>query len=265
MKQQKNAIVPASPAQQAISTKALSFKGEIVAYHQAAHKAAEEAMENLFQCGRLLEEVKAVLKADKTTSFGEWCEQFCDISSSSAYSYCKLFQDLREFTKFQRAGIFTRYNSQRAVQAFLTDQRKTAEPKPETTSVASLDEPEATIPTSPPPASLADRFASDIEEDTGGGGEPEPDLDLGKCPNCAGTKWTDDDDGPVCSKCHHPHGEPTGGADEDRIKTQRQKTIKTVEALQRAFDDLHLLLPKVEHKEAADTCKVLLRMAKGWK
>ena len=48
MKQQKNAIVPATPAQQAISTKALSFKGEIVAYHQAAHKAAEEAMENLF-------------------------------------------------------------------------------------------------------------------------------------------------------------------------------------------------------------------------
>lgn len=97
-------------------------------------------------------------------------------------------------------------------------------------------------------------------------GKAKPDAtDYGKCPNCAGTKWTEDEDGVVCAKCKHPHGEPTGGADEDRIATQRSKTVKTVEALQRAFDDLNLLLPKADHKQAAETCKVLLRMARGWK
>jgi uncharacterized ParB-like nuclease family protein len=95
--------------------------------------------------------------------------------------------------------------------------------------------------------------------------DAEPTQDYGKCPNCAGFKWIDDEDGVFCAKCRHPYGEPTGGVDEDRISTQRSKTIKTVEALMRAFDDLNLLLAKPEHKEAIATCKVLLKTAKGWK
>ncbi len=89
--------------------------------------------------------------------------------------------------------------------------------------------------------------------------------DLGKCPNCAGAKWKDDEDGVSCAKCRHPHGEPAGDADEDRITTQRQKTVKTVEALMRAFDDLQVILAKPEHDEAIKTCKQLLKTAKGWK
>jgi hypothetical protein len=106
-----------------------------------------------------------------------------------------------------------------------------------------------------------DQEPTDDEIRTANGIKP----DRGKCPNCAGEKWTEDEDGVSCAKCKHPHGEPTGGADEQRIATQRSKTIKTVEALQRAFDDLHLLLPRPEHTEAAKTCKVLLRMARAWK
>ena len=97
----------------------------------------------------------------------------------------------------------------------------------------------------------------------------EPDKsespDYGKCPNCAGTKWTEDDDGVSCSKCHHPHGEPAGDVDEDRIKIQRSKTAKTVDALMRAFDDLNTMLPRPIHDEAIAGCKVLLKLAKGWK
>jgi len=90
---------------------------------------------------------------------------------------------------------------------------------------------------------------------------------LGKCPNCASTKWTKDDFGcVVCAKCHHPHGEPTGGADEDRIGVQRSKTVKTAEALMRAFDDLNYLLAKPdEHTEAIASCKFLLKTARAWK
>lgn len=89
--------------------------------------------------------------------------------------------------------------------------------------------------------------------------------DLGKCPNCAGTKWTESDEGFECAKCNHPHGEPAGETDKDRFATQRQKTVKTVEALMRAFDDLNLLKSRSEHGKAIETCKGLLDTAKGWK
>jgi hypothetical protein len=89
--------------------------------------------------------------------------------------------------------------------------------------------------------------------------------DYGKCPNCAGTKWDEDEEGVSCRKCHHPYGESTGGADDDRLKTQRQKTVKTAEALMRAFDDLQMMLARREHKETIESCKSLIRTAKGWK
>ena len=92
---------------------------------------------------------------------------------------------------------------------------------------------------------------------------PEPDY--GKSPNCAGTKWDEDVDGVSCTTCRHPHGEPAGDVDEDRIKTQRQKTVKTAEALMRAFDDLQTMRARAEYSEAIKTCKGLIKTAKGWK
>ena len=96
--------------------------------------------------------------------------------------------------------------------------------------------------------------------------EPKEKPDYGKCPCCAKTKWTEDETGVFCAKCHHPHGEPTGGPDDDSVKTQMQLTVKTIEALMRAFDDLHLLLPRTtEHKASIASCKELLKTAKGWR
>lgn len=96
-------------------------------------------------------------------------------------------------------------------------------------------------------------------------GKDKPAADYGKCPNCAGTKWAEDEDGVACAKCHHPYGEPAGETDEERLKTQRQKTVKTVEALMRAFDDLQVMLAKPDHDDVIRTCKALLKTAKGWK
>ncbi len=113
-------------------------------------------------------------------------------------------------------------------------------------------------------------------------GKDKP-ADYGKCPNCAGTKWdTDEDEYISCCKCHHPHGEPAGDVDEDRLTTQRQKTVKTLEAAMRAFDDLQTMCAKREHGGREDTdnvdipeavkdigvikvCKGLLKIAKEWK
>jgi hypothetical protein len=99
------------------------------------------------------------------------------------------------------------------------------------------------------------------------GKEKPAGQDYGKCPNCAGTRWTADDDGVACARCHHPHGESLGGdVDTVRVSDQRSKTVKTVEALMRAIDDLHLLSPRpLEHANYIATCKILLKTAKEWK
>ena len=92
---------------------------------------------------------------------------------------------------------------------------------------------------------------------------PEPDY--GKCPNCAGTKWDDEEEGVSCSKCHHPHGEPAGDVDEDRMTTQRQKTVKTLEAAIRAFDDLQVMKARAEHPGVVDELKAHIVIARNWK
>jgi uncharacterized ParB-like nuclease family protein len=99
-----------------------------------------------------------------------------------------------------------------------------------------------------------------------GGVDSQP-VDYGKCPNCSGQKWkVNDADGSVdCAKCRHPHGEPAGDVDEERVKTQRQKTVKTAESLMRAFDDLQCMKARAEHSGAITYCKALIKTAKAWK
>ncbi len=129
-----------------------------------------------------------------------------------------------------------------------------------TAGIKMLDPPKKDTSHTPPPDS-----DSEVDDET----PPADDVpfeDYGKCPNCAGEKWTVTDDGTVCAKCGHPHGEPAGDVDEERIKTQRQKTVKTVEALIRAFDDLQMLKSdNAQHATVIETCKVLLHAAKEWK
>jgi len=90
--------------------------------------------------------------------------------------------------------------------------------------------------------------------------------DYGKCPNCAGKKWTETAEGVSCAKCNQPHGEPTGGADDDRVATQRSKTVKTVESLMRAFGDLQHICPRADHDTNAKACcDRAWEIAQGWK
>ena len=91
------------------------------------------------------------------------------------------------------------------------------------------------------------------------------DVTAEPCPNCGSTAWEEDDEGVSCSKCHHPFGEPIGDVDEQRMQIQRQKTVKTIEALMRAFDDLQRMKTRREHKQVIDTCKSLLKTAQEWK
>jgi hypothetical protein len=91
----------------------------------------------------------------------------------------------------------------------------------------------------------------------------------GTCPCCTGKKWVQDEFGFTCAKCHHPWGEVADVQIEeqkDHVGTLRSKTVKTVEALMRAFGDLNQLCPKAgTHKTAIDLCKTLLKSAQSWK
>jgi len=134
-----------------------------------------------------------------------------------------------------------------------------------------------------PPKSTSPKAASNTTrapDDDSGASDPEGaqeslkpprgrkakrDDELEPCPNCRANKWTDEGDGLACDSCHHPYGVEAGDVDDDQIKTQKSKTVKTVEALQRAFDDLNAMLARVEHDEAMRMCKELLGIAKGWK
>jgi predicted transcriptional regulator of viral defense system len=53
--------------------------------------------------------------------------------------------------------------------------------------------------------------------------------------------------------------------DDKQLATQRAKTIKTGEALMRAFDDLQTMKAKSHHEATIDDCKALIKIAKEWK
>jgi hypothetical protein len=137
------------------------------------------------------------------------------------------------------------------------------------------------IGTTPPSSGPASDEAADSGEEGSRGTTPQETgsrpprsgkdkpRDLGKCPNCAGTKWNEGEFGELtCSKCNHPHGEPVGDRDApgSTADVQRAKLVKTVEALMRAFDDMNLIIPRFnDHKEVIASCKVLLTKARAWR
>ena len=113
-------------------------------------------------------------------------------------------------------------------------------------------------------ASISEALSGKDGSSPGKGKDKPADFD-DPCPVCSKKKWVKSPDGVICEKCGHPHGEPAGDVDDDRLKTQRSKTVKTVEALMRAFDDLQCMLAKPEHDKTIKTCKGLLEIARGWK
>jgi hypothetical protein len=259
MAKAKPAPVPAN--EMALSTKALTLKGEIEACHREVLKSGNEMIRNAVRVGELLMEVQSVLKASKSTTFGAWVEQFLPFSERSARSYIKLHNELEQLPNRKRASVLESADSINEARRLIAAATK-PDPKPDP-------------PAPPAPPVVQGELVDDQDEpddlDTAEptdaeilGTAAEP-IDRGKCPNCAGTKWTEDEDGAFCRKCNHPWGEPTGGVDEQRIADQRSKTIKTAEALLRAFDDLNMLLPKPEHGDAEKTCKRLVKVARAWK
>lgn len=184
------------------------------------------------------------LRAAKTTvPHGRWedeCKRLFDGSLRTAQFYMQFAKHMSALPKAQKSSLLMLEGT---LDGAAKAAKKAAKPKPPKRQ-PDPDEP--------------------INVDSEPVDAPET-PDYGKCPNCLGTKWDVDVDGVSCAKCRHPHGEPAGDVDEDRLNTQRQKTIKTGEALMRAFDDLQTMKSTSKHDGAIKSCKALLEIAKGWK
>lgn len=219
---------------------ALSLRSEINANHREAIKTATDTIGYATKAGELLVQVKSLLPHG---GFEKWISQNCDFSYDVASGYMRLHKRLEGKSKVVRAQLLTDARSVTNLQNLLKPEENTTSP-----------------PKNRPPSGSATSGKSAPKDEP----KDKP-KDYGKCPNCAGTKWSEDEEGVSCAKCHHPHGEPAGDVDDKQVSIQRSKTIKTVEALMRAFDDLQTICANGHHDAAIEGCKALLRMARAWK
>lgn len=246
-----------------------NIKGKLIRLAGQIKRASVEHVEKIFELGEIISEAHELMAgAGRDGAFNPWVEKECGFSRRTAYNYLRVFQTFGKkcatLHTLSPTALYT-LSAPETPKAAVEEAKKVAakglpmdaEQAKEIIAKFRANHPAPKAKPTPPPAHKP-------EPRSEGADEPEPDY--GKCPNCAGTKWDNDHTGVSCAKCHHPHGEPAGGADEDRISIQRSKTVKTAEALMRAFDDLHHLLPKRnEHKDTLGLCKQLLKAAKEWK
>lgn len=217
--------------------------------HGYVQKSLGEATKHALETGQEL------LSAKKVVPHGRWedeCDRLFDGSSRTARFYMEFARNLTALKTAERSAVLM-------LEGSLDGAAKAAKRIAQLASGSKPPKP----PKQEPKQDVIDAEFEAVEPPREDAGSPQPDY--GKCPNCAGTKWDEDDEGVACAKCHHPHGEPAGEVDDDRLKIQRQKTVKTVEALMRAFDDLQVMQARPEHADVIRTCKALLKTAKEWK
>lgn len=252
------------PASFDYSLVAKDVKGKLLCHAAEIRKHGESHVKAGIELGRCLSDARALL--DNETSFRSWVESECGFSRSSAYNYIAVYEQfgecptvghielgaLYQLTKSDRAktkALRLADKGVRVTQSMAKELVSECSGKDDATATKAQEQDRR------PPRSGTDKPAVVSES------VPAEE----RCPNCAGTKWTEDEFGKSCSRCHHPYGEPAGEVDDDRIGVQRSKTVKTAEALLRAFDDLQLLLAHDSHEEAVRLCKAVLKLAKGWK
>ncbi len=261
-------------------------KGKLIYLAGEIQKQNAGHVKTGLEVGRLLSEARSLLASEQP--FKAWVEAECGHSLRSAYNYIAAFDSFGSCANFARIELSAMYEltkndnaknralklAERGVRVTHAIAKDLVESEKDESAAGGGRSPaEPSRVRSPgPTASVSEKGKpGGAPRASSSSAPPSPvpasgeAADFGTCPNCNGKKWTEDEFGAVCAKCNHPHGEPVGDQDEDRIGTQRAKTVKTVEALMRAFDDLNRLMPKEWHLEAMASCKYLLKSARGWK
>ena len=244
----------------------LKLKKQINDNHRLAQTAMADAVDRAVLTGELLLQWKEQLPHG---DFEPFVETHFDGSLRTARAYMQATKQLNALPKTARSAVL---KQERSISGLISNTKPKekqgkpggAESSSETPPVADGPASSAATETADPSGFydaeetrvLADRYLGTSES---AAIEPED-----KCPNCAGTKWVEDEFGWVCKKCQQPHGEASGGADDDQVLTLRQKTRKTLEAAMRCFDDLHHVCPSGKHHESIQWCKSLLKLLGEW-
>jgi len=194
--------------------------------------------------------------------FPEWVESECGFSVRTAYNYMAAHRDFGDCATVAQIELGAMYELTKNKGA-KREAIKLADKGVSVTQSMAKKLIKESKPNPPPKPPATPRDAPEDDPPSEPDSAPEP-QDYGKCPSCSKTTWTKSTEGVVCAKCNHPHGEPAGDTNEDALKTMRQKTVKTAEALLRAFDDLNLLRARSEYDEAILRCKQLLAIAHSW-
>jgi hypothetical protein len=201
--------------------------------------------------GEVLADVQSALANYSGGAFVSWLESQ-GISNRSAYNFIDAYKAFGSFANLQNIEASAMYalakNDKAKKKALkladdgtkvtnqIAKQLIEASPPPKPKAPPKADPPPKAAPPKPAPP----KQQPDVEPDSF---EDYEDVD--------------DDE---------PETEEEESADETRIKYQKVKTRKTAEALMRAVDDLHELVPdQRRQKPMIDWCMKILDELKGWK
>jgi ribosomal protein L37AE/L43A len=252
-------------------------------------------VESGIKIGKFLSESRGLLPGGEP--FKAWVERECGCSISSAYNYISAFENFGECPNLDCIELSAMYEltkNKSAKKAALemakrgkivtlkiakelvskNKAKSNGKPVEVTVSIpqAGKESARATEPengkqtrSQTVAAPAADSETEETETPRNGSPTEGDSQPTDTCPVCAGKKWVEGKFGWECKKCSHIHSEPAGDPDEQRIKDQRSKTVKTAEALLREFDDLNVICPNKNHTEAIRLTKAGLKLAKEWK
>ena len=237
-----------------------TLANEINDLHDRAIEAATTAIEHARACGELLNQVKARLGHG---NFLPWLEENCRVKPRQAQKFMKL---AREGAAIEAKCASNAHLTIDSVLRLLdSGERLTQQEATKTAGLTTLTAQQIVAERrqpDPPPAA-GDPFDEDADPfGEGWDGEEE------------GRTESDGQDVQQELPPRPPRkgkDKSGGGSKKERtpaeeFQIQRSKTIKTAEALQRAFDDLNRLRKRPEwHETAAAECDSLLIKARSWK
>jgi hypothetical protein len=263
----------------------LTLKTSINENHRLAQTAAAEAVERGVLVGELLARWKELLPHGQFETF---TETHFEGSLRTAQIYMQAAKRLSALPKAQRSALL---KQERSIAGLISD---SAKGKPGGVSSTSL----AYAPVSPGPASgeaagsggsaggpghgeETQHQAGESRDAHPSAGPPGKSGNLGKCPNCGGTKWArllinnEAVEDWACAKCHHPHGEPAGDVNGEatgsQVRADQDATEGPVATIQvfadgwvQAFDRFWKLVPGALKRVIRDRIQETTRRGSGF-
>lgn len=232
--------------------------GKLKCHEGELLKSRKRVAAELIAHGRILYEAQQLLANYDGGTFLRWLDSV-GLSKRSAYNAIGAYTSFGGFANLHNIEISAMYALAKNVVAKKQAERLATKGVKVSHSMAQEliaaaesvpDEPQEPLPpmdepqssNSPPPAASPPPVAE--EDDPWGDSEAWEDV-------------PETDDEPA-----QPEPEDDTAA---RLQIQRQKTVKTIEAAMRAFDDLHELKQVSSHGEAIRGCKELLDIARAWR